>query len=107
MKFHVFSSLAATMLVCGLATVPPSAAAQERVYTYSYRYDGPVYGYGPAYGYGPVYGYRDPAGSDYAYERGLADGENRALGTYVPRSDDDLRESRRFFRGIARQSGGQ
>ena len=78
----------------------------------------PVYGYGPAgayvdenvvvgYGYGPVYGYRDPAVSEYAYERGLADGENRALGTYVPRSDDDLRESRRFFRGIARQSGGQ
>lgn len=101
MKVHVFFPLAATMLVCGLATVPRSAAAQERVYTYSYRYNAPVYGYGP------VYGYRDPVVSDYAYERGLADRENRALGTYVPRSNDDLSESRRFFRGITRQSGGQ
>lgn len=91
--------LAIAALTLGMTAA--TAHAQER-YVY---HDG--YSRGVVYGYGPVYGYRPPVDAYVlADEYGPSHPENRALGTYVPRSDENLRESRRFFRGITRQSGG-
>ena len=103
-------TLFATGLLIGTATLNgPAEAGERRVYYYGYAATpvdayGRTYGYAPSYGapywYGPVYGY--VAGPD----TGARYGDNRALGTYVPRSEQNLSESRHFFRGVARQSGG-
>lgn len=81
--------------VVGLA-IGSSAADAQQVQTYYYNSSstcgpGPVYGYGPARDVRPMYGYV----AEPLRER---ESDNRALGTYVPRSNQNLSESRDFFR---------
>lgn len=102
MQTHLSLPLTLAALACGVTAMPQLAEAQERVYVYSYGYRA-----GPVYGFGPVYGYRAPIADEPFDEYRPTGHSNRALGTYVPRSGDDLPESRRFFRGITRQSGGE
>lgn len=74
---------------------------ERRVYSYSYA--PPVVPRRRVYGYGPVYGYAPAPAEVIVVERR---DETRPLGVYAPLPDENLSESRRFFRAITRQSGG-
>ena len=76
---------------------------ERRVYDVPPPSEARVVTRGTVYGYGPTYGY---VAAPVASETVVVEQENRPLGVYAPETSQNLSPSRRFFRAITQQSGG-